>query len=503
MQIIPETVPKDSGISCEHRRQRKLCPRVTEHNIEVEYLPVSDFPLVNGMQSSREHIWTRGGRKLEDIGGYQPEGDGYAVSSLELDGKIVLAPIWSQDAITGIGVTVHEPTEELEVCCQSNTTITVNDLQKAVPLICVSSKHGACRYEWTQLGTSTHFPSTPVIYANEVGIYQCEVVTAEDRACSLLMALKVTPGASLPLNLLCTEDMPRTTTSPISVEGGHGHNEVQTVLEFGQEELKLATGDFSDENIVGEGGFGKVYAGNIRGTKTAVKVLTKDGAAQLKSEITALTKYRHRNVVGLVGCCRTPPILLFEFMEQGSLLEHLHDKTRAPLSWNERAKILKDSCRGMAWLHQSMPPLIHQDIKSANILLDKHMSAKLGDFGFSYEIPQHKLGRTFVTAPSLGRTEGYYAPEVAHGQISPKADVYSYGVVTLECFSGLKPYSVKREDRKLTDHMEEKMQCAALFGTAKDPRAKEDIAPYLQALFLKVATICLKKLSRRSSSTEE
>ena len=109
MQIIPETVPKDSGISCEHRRQRKLCrkgkkdgcrseipfmcvcsllltytARVTEHNIEVEYLPVSDFPLVNGMQSSREHIWTRGGRKLEDIGGYQPEGDGYAVSSLEL-----------------------------------------------------------------------------------------------------------------------------------------------------------------------------------------------------------------------------------------------------------------------------------------------------------------------------------------------------------------------------------------------------------------------------------
>ena len=93
-------------------------------------------------------------------------------------------------------------------------------------------------------------------------------------------------------------------------------------------------------------------------------------------------RYRHRNVVGLVGCCRTPPILLFEFMEQGSLLEHLHDKvyiynvaavtvllhfnlqTRAPLSWNERAKILKDSCRGMAWLHQSMPPLIHQDIKS-------------------------------------------------------------------------------------------------------------------------------------------
>ena len=60
------------------------------------------------------------------------------------------------------------------------------------------------------------------------------------------------------------------------------------------------------------------------------------------------------------------------------------------------------------------------------------MSAKLGDFGFSYEIPQHKLGRTFVTAPSLGRTEGYYAPEVAHGEISPKADVYSYGVVSFK-----------------------------------------------------------------------
>lgn len=81
-----------------------------------------------------------------------------------------------------------------------------------------------------------------------------------------------------------------------------------------------------------------------------------------------------------------------------------------------------------------MPPLATQEyiclFYRANILLDNHLNAKLGDFGFAYQIPELKMGRTVITAPTFARTEGYYAPEVAHGQISPKADVYSYGVVS-------------------------------------------------------------------------
>ena len=125
------------------------------------------------------------------------------------------------------------------------------------------------------------------------------------------------------------------------------------------------------------------------------------------------------------------------------------------MDWHKRSKILKGACRGLAWLHSNKPPLVHQDIKSyvlisdfcdlvsiiglydfsANVLIDSAYTAKLGDFGFSLEMPEINPKRTLVTSPFLAFTQGYTAPEVTEGSYSPKSDVYSYGVVS-------NPYSI-------------------------------------------------------------
>jgi serine/threonine protein kinase len=145
--------------------------------------------------------------------------------------------------------------------------------------------------------------------------------------------------------------------------------------------MREATTGFADEKLVGKGGFGRVFRGRLRHSDVAVKVLNTRGVQSimrakseclLNTEVAALTRYRHPNLIELMGYCRAPPALVYPYMHRGSLYKNLHEwKVEEPLTWSQRLSVLTDTCRALAYLHSEVPPVIHHDVNSSNILLDK------------------------------------------------------------------------------------------------------------------------------------
>ncbi|XP_010253497.1 PREDICTED: probable LRR receptor-like serine/threonine-protein kinase At1g67720 [Nelumbo nucifera] len=209
---------------------------------------------------------------------------------------------------------------------------------------------------------------------------------------------------------------------------------------FSFAEIEDATRKF--EKKIGSGGFGVVYYGKmIDGKEIAVKVLTSNsyqGKREFSNEVTLLSRIHHRNLVQFHGYCQEEgkSILVYEFMHNGTLKEHLYGPlTRErSISWIKRLEIAEDAAKGIEYLHTGcVPTIIHRDLKSSNILLDKHMRAKVADFGLS------KLavdGATHVSSIVRG-TVGYLDPEYyISQQLTDKSDVYSFGVILLELISG-------------------------------------------------------------------
>eukprot|EP00253_Pinus_taeda_P018363 PITA_18363 len=212
---------------------------------------------------------------------------------------------------------------------------------------------------------------------------------------------------------------------------------------FDYEVLRQVTHDFDENNMLGKGGFGEVYKGILPdGTDVAVKKLngreTTRAAEDFLTEVKLLTSVRHRNLVRLLGCCTRghDRLLVYEFMSNNSLNKHLFGEIRNVLSWENRLNIIVGTAKGLAYLHEdSNVRIIHRDIKCANILLDDRLHPKIADFGMARFFPE---GETHVST-RIGGTVGYTAPEYAtYGQLTEKADVYSYGVVVLEILSGRK-----------------------------------------------------------------
>ncbi|PKI67030.1 hypothetical protein CRG98_012568 [Punica granatum] len=213
---------------------------------------------------------------------------------------------------------------------------------------------------------------------------------------------------------------------------------------FKLSEIRAATNDFSDTNKLGQGGFGKVYKGKLKGgQQIAVKRLegcSNEGKKQFKNEIMLMVRLQHRNLVKLVGFCFEggERIIIYEFVPYASLDRFISDPNkRVLLDWTKRYKIIKGTARGLLYLHvDSQLRLIHRDLKPANILLDEKMNPKIADFG---------TGRLFASDQSRERTRniagtfGYMPPEyVQRGEISLKTDVFSFGVMILEIISGQK-----------------------------------------------------------------
>ncbi|GAV64059.1 Pkinase domain-containing protein [Cephalotus follicularis] len=207
-------------------------------------------------------------------------------------------------------------------------------------------------------------------------------------------------------------------------------------------ELRLATENFSPANKVGKGGFGSVYKGRLRdGTVAAIKVLSaesRQGVKEFMTEINVIAEIKHENLVKLYGCCveGNNRILVYGYLENNSLAQTLLGRGRSTIqfSWPTRCNICIGIARGLAFLHEEAEPyIVHRDIKASNILLDKNLMPKISDFGLAKLIPPNL---THVSTRVAGTT-GYLAPEYAlRGQLTRKADIYSFGVLLLEIVSG-------------------------------------------------------------------
>ncbi|XVF63360.1 hypothetical protein PTKIN_Ptkin09bG0081500 [Pterospermum kingtungense] len=223
--------------------------------------------------------------------------------------------------------------------------------------------------------------------------------------------------------------------------------------EFSLEALILATNNFSEDHKIGIGSFGSVYQATLDdGREVAIKRAEitstspyaigtrrqEDKDTAFVNELEYLSRLHHKNLVRLLGFCEDANelILVYEYMNNGTLHDHLHKFESPPfMSWAIRLKIALDAAKGIQYLHEyAVPPIIHRDIKSANILLDKTWSAKISDFGLSLLGPEDDESHVSMRAAG---TVGYMDPEYYRlQQLTSKSDVYSFGVVLLELLSG-------------------------------------------------------------------
>ncbi|XP_051127637.1 probable serine/threonine-protein kinase At1g01540 [Andrographis paniculata] len=215
-------------------------------------------------------------------------------------------------------------------------------------------------------------------------------------------------------------------------------------------ELEAASNGLSDENVIGEGGYGIVYYGVLTdNTRVAIKnLLNNRGQAEkeFKVEVEAIGRVRHKNLVRLLGYCVEGAyrMLVYEYVDNGNLDQWLHGDVGdvSPLTWEIRVNVIIGTAKGLAYLHDGLEPkVVHRDIKSSNILLDRQWHPKLSDFGLAKLLNSE---RSYVTTRVMG-TFGYVAPEYAcTGMLNEKSDIYSFGILIMEIITGRSPVDYGR-----------------------------------------------------------
>ncbi|GAB2290180.1 Probable serine/threonine-protein kinase pbl19 [Dionaea muscipula] len=279
---------------------------------------------------------------------------------------------------------------------------------------------------------------------------------------------------------------------------------------FSLSELRRATNGFDRLLKVGEGGFGIVYKGTVKPVNgqgeplvVAIKKLRNDGYQghkQWLAEVQFLSVVEHSNLVKLVGYCAVDGergiqrLLVYEYMPNRSLEDHLFNKAYPALSWEKRLQIIYGAARGLAYLHEELEvQVIFRDFKTSNVLLDKDFQPKLSDFGLAREGPMP--GHTHVSTAVVG-THGYAAPDyIATGHLNAKSDVWSFGVVLYEILTGRKSLErgLPRTEQKLLDWVKQFPADGKRFGTIMDPRLQGQYSVAEARRIAKLADSCLLK----------
>ncbi|XP_015874029.3 L-type lectin-domain containing receptor kinase SIT2-like [Ziziphus jujuba] len=265
---------------------------------------------------------------------------------------------------------------------------------------------------------------------------------------------------------------------------------------FSYKNLYKATNGFKEVELLGAGGFGKVYRGKLPNSHVEIAVKrvshdSKQGMRQFVAEISSMGRVRHRNLVQLLGYCRRKGelLLVYDYMPNGSLDKFLFSNEKPNLNWSERFRILRGVASALLYLHEEWDQVIlHRDIKASNVLLDADLNGRLGDFGLA-RLYDH--GTNPQTTHVVG-TLGYLAPELTKtGKATTSTDVFAFGAFLLEVACGRRPIDLKgqHEELILVDWVMELWRRGAILD-ASDPKLEGDILAEEMELVLKLGLLC-------------
>ncbi|CAM6023536.1 unnamed protein product, partial [Sphagnum balticum] len=329
-------------------------------------------------------------------------------------------------------------------------------------------------------------PTTlPIPLENVLWFYLFEGTRDQRKIIVTFVGCNLYVSESLTKNNACGDDgINGNTDGPWEIPSG--------VQKYTFSELAKATGNFSEANEIGAGGFGKVFNGTLDdGKMVAIKRASEQslqGTTEFRNEVLLLSRLHHRHLVRLEGFCddKGLQILVYEFMSNGNLHDHLVDSEKGkPLSLFTRLEIAVGVAQALDYLHSyADPPVIHRDIKPTNILLDDHFIAKVSDFGISKETPEFN---THVSTRPAG-TAGYLDPEYfLRQQLTTASDVYAYGVVLLELITGQKAIDHMRlEEINLIGWVKPRFKEMGVAGIV-DPAMGEDYDPQILKVMTEVA----------------
>ncbi|RWW16097.1 hypothetical protein GW17_00020034 [Ensete ventricosum] len=265
---------------------------------------------------------------------------------------------------------------------------------------------------------------------------------------------------------------------------------------FSYKDLYRATKGFDEQNLLGVGGFGRVYKGVLPTSKMEIAVKkishdSKQGMREFISEIVSMGRLRHRNLVQLLGYCRRQGelLLVYDYITNGSLDRYIFDLKRPPLSWSQRFHAIKGVAAGLLYLHDGWEKLvIHRDIKASNVLMDREFNGRLGDFGLA-RLYDH--GTNPQTTHIVG-TLGYLAPELSMtGKATTQTDVYAFGAFLLEVACGRRPMDVHapEDTPNLVTYVLECWKMDAI-AEATDPKLGDDYSVKEVELVLMLGLLC-------------